>query len=623
MLSKRNFAMMITMIIVVLVLFLFPVGLKEYFNDYDVNHAAETEPIEKNMQEQDLTWELGDNPEAVPAGYQVLHFGTTDSEYYRGIQEWADYRKKALRTVSSLDEISQTEIAQTACLLVDGEMLADDPEPEAERLTKYVEQGGVVIFYRLPDYHVIEGCSVLQKLLGVQFLRGESVQLSEIWLFSGFLLGGETHYSFEDAKEPELIDLERNVPWYDISSRTKSYMVGFLTDAEKTALGLENEDMPALIWRSNMGTGSVFAVNGDYMEGQTAPGLLDAMLYEASDYALYSVVNAQNLSIAGFPDLTVENEEQMAEIYGMTTQQFCRDILWPSLVASIQKGNWKVTAFVSVKQSDFSMNEPSKSDLIDYLKFFNEETTEAGASLGRIGSSDLRASVEQEHDTLNAWGLNYVFAGGYIRKENREQLSTLLDSSGQMEYFQDIRTVVGEYDPDQQILSWLTDRITLQNTTANAYRHSDQDSLRLKSLETALGYSNILVDMYQVLWPEASGDSWEHVAEKMAANIDTYWKPFSAFERTTISESDNRVRNFLNGNIESTRSGNEITVRTTGFTGDAYLLLRTHGEEPETMAGGTWKQVEEDTYLLQLTSQEATVILKPETELGITSEEVR
>ena len=47
MLSKRNFAMMMIMNLVVLVLFLFSVVLKEYFNDYDVNHAAETKVIEK------------------------------------------------------------------------------------------------------------------------------------------------------------------------------------------------------------------------------------------------------------------------------------------------------------------------------------------------------------------------------------------------------------------------------------------------------------------------------------------------------------------------------------------------------------------------------------------------
>ena len=50
MLSKRNFAMMMMMMIVVLVLFLSSPVLKEYFNDYDVNHAAETELIDRKEQ---------------------------------------------------------------------------------------------------------------------------------------------------------------------------------------------------------------------------------------------------------------------------------------------------------------------------------------------------------------------------------------------------------------------------------------------------------------------------------------------------------------------------------------------------------------------------------------------
>ena len=166
-------------------------------------------------------------------------------------------------------------------------------------------------------------------------------------------------------------------------------MVGFLSAEEKDSMSLENEDMPAIIWRSNLGTGSVFAVNGDYMKGETCLGMLDAMLYESEDYALYSIVNAQNLSAAGFPDLTVENEKKMAEVYGMTTQQFCRDILWPSLVAGARKGNWKITSFVSVKQSNQSQNEPNRDELIDYLKYFNEESAEAGVSLGRIGSTGI------------------------------------------------------------------------------------------------------------------------------------------------------------------------------------------------------------------------------------------
>lgn len=610
MLSKRNFAMMMLMNLVVLVLFLFSVVLKEYFNDYDVNHAAETELIEQVHANQSDSYDW----DGVSAGQQILYIGDMDNGYYPAMKEWAGYRKKSFQVLPSL-EAAEENLLTKPYLLMDGKLLETHTDDTTERLSRYVQQGGVVIFYRLPSYQTIEGSMELQNLLGIQHLRGESVKLHEIRIYSGFLLGGETCYSFEGVEETELVDMEREVPWYDISSRTKSYMVGFLSEKERESMGLNNEDMPAIIWRSNLGTGSVFAVNGDYMEGETALGILDAMLYETEAYALYPVVNAQNLFFAGFPDLTVENEKTMAETYGMTTRQFCRDILWPSFVAAAQKNNWKVTSFLTVKQIDDSEKEPNQGDLIDYLKYFNEESAEAGVSLGRINSADIRSSVSDEKATLDRWGLDYVFAGGYVRKENKDKLLSLIDGSGRMEYFQDIRTVAGEYEKNQQILSWMTNQITLQNATTDAYRHSYKDSLWLKSLETSLGYSNIQIDIYRVLWPESRADEWEKLAEKMAANIDTYWKPFAAFDKTTISESDSRVRNFLNGSAESTREGNQITIRTKNYTGDAWLLLRTHGEKPESMTGGSWRQVEADAYLLQLTSEEASITLKSETEL--------
>lgn len=604
MLSKRNLAMMLTMILVVLVLFLSSVFLKEYYNDYDVNHAVQTPSIPKKEQD------TGSFKE------QVLYIGAEDNGYYPAMKEWAGYRKMSLQSFDSLEaaeEANQVNEKQNRCILIDGETLGADAEKAAEKLTKYAEQGSVVIFYRLPSYQTIQDSRVLQDLLGIQRLRGETVKLQEIWLFDGFLLGGETHYAFEGVEDMELVDMQREIPWYDISSRTKSYMVGFLSVEERSAQALENEDMPAIIWRSSLGGGFVFAVNGDYMKGETSLGLLDAMLYESEAYVLYPVVNAQDLSVAGFPDLTSENEDVMAEAYGMTTRQFCRDILWPSLVAGTRKGDWKITSFVSIKQSDMSENEPSREELIDYLKYFNEESAEAGVSLGRMESFNLRWSVKDEQDIWKSWNLEYVLAGGYIRKENKAELSTLLDKSGRMEFFRDIRTVVGEYEEDEEheeILSWLTDEITLQNATTDAYSHSYMDSFRLKCLETSLAYSNVQVDIYRLFWPQSREDEWQSVAEKMASNIDTYWKPFATFDKTTISESDSRVRNFLNGAVESERTGDCISIQMKDFTGDAYLLLRTHGEEPVKVAGGSYEEVEEDTYLLRLTEENASVTLK-------------
>ena len=121
-----------------------------------------------------------------------------------------------------------------------------------------------------------------------------------------------------------------------------------------------------------------------------------------------------------------------------------------------------------------------------------------------------------------------------------------------------------------------------------------------------------------MLWPENKEDEWQTIAEKAAGHIDTYWKPFSAFEKTTISESDTRVRDFLNGTVESERKGNELLIKTTAYASDAYLLLRTHGEIPVEMNGGSITKVEEDCYLLTVSQENAVVKLQSENMLYYT-----
>ena len=605
MLSRRNLVMMLTMFGVVLVLFLSTAVLREYFNDYDVNHAAQEERI----------------PPAAGAsaadGQQVVYAGAQDTGLYEPVAEWAEYRKMALHEAmdvqTGLDRAGQYD-NQDVLLLLDGDALEQDTRQSAEALTAYVQDGGTVIFCSLPSYETIQSCEALRLLLGIQQLRSPSVEVLEYWLYQGFLLGGDVCYPYDALQPPKDLDIENVLPWYDISAGTKTYMAGYLPAQEQQAMGLNREDLPAVVWRNSLGDGCVFAVNGDFMRGESALGFLDAMVYESRSYALYAVVNAQNLCVTGFPDLTVENEDQMARMYVFNTRQLCRDVLWPSLVAASREGGWKLSAFVSLKQSAGSGKEPEMDDLISYLKYFNEEDAEACLALGRMDDPNLRLSVTQDRQALDAIGLNYAFSGAWLRSENAGQLPGLLQPDGTMDVFPSIRTVVSELVPGQRVLSWLTGQMTRQSVTMDGYRYTYQDDLRLRSLQTALGYSNVQADIFRVLWLENSEDSWEKVSETLASVIATYWKPFAAFDKTTISESDRRVRLFLNQRVTSQESrlpqGRQISIQVENFAGDAWLMLRTHGETLQTMEGGTWTQIEEDAYLLHLTRENAAVGLQ-------------
>lgn len=612
MLSKRNFGMMMTIILVILILFLSSAVLREYFNDYNENHSADSEWVKRSEE----TKETKDSKNS-EKNWHIIYIGKQDTGYYESIQEWCTYRK------AEFEEYSETKKAlkkaeayekKNTYLLISGSVLEKDTETVSDSLTSYVEAGGKIIFCSLPDYLVIAKSETLKNLLGIQQLRAKMVTLQEIWLYGGFLLGGETCYSLDELQDTDKIDMEREIPWYDISSRTKTYMVGFIKAEEQAEQELHDEDMPAIIWRSNTGEGSVFAVNGNYMEGESALGILDAMIYESQNYALYNVVNAQNLSVTGFPDLTKENEKKFAEVYGFDSKQFCQNIVWPALVSVAQDGDWKITAYLAKKQDNVSKEDADVKSLVDYLKYFNEESAEAGISLGRMNDTDIQKSLEADKQEIEKQDITYPFSGAYIRSENEEQLSKLVKDE-KLKIFSDVRTICKAYDEEQPVFSWLTDWITTQAITMNGYQYTYKDDFRLKSIQTTLGYSNVQVDLYQLIWLQEREDEWEVVSEKLASNISTYWNPFSVFEKTTITESDTRVRRFLNESVTSSRKADKISIKVENFNEDAWMMLRTHGEKIESMKNGSWEKIEDDAYLLHLTSSQATVTLKSDTEL--------
>ncbi|WP_461818995.1 DUF2194 domain-containing protein [Blautia stercoris] len=612
MLSKRNFGMMMTIILVILILFLSSAVLREYFNDYNENHSADSEWVKRSEE----TKETKDSKNS-EKNWHIIYIGKQDTGYYESIQEWCTYRK------AEFEEYSETKKAlkkaeayekKNTYLLISGSVLEKDTETVSDSLTSYVEAGGKIIFCSLPDYLVIAKSETLKNLLGIQQLRAKTVTLQKIWLYGGFLLGGETCYSFDELQDPDRIDMEREIPWYDISSRTKTYMVGFIKAEEQTKQELHNEDMPAIIWRCNTGEGSIFAVNGDYMEGKSTLGILDAMVYESQNYALYNVVNAQNLSLTGFPDLTKENEKKFTEVYGFDSKQFCQNIVWPALISVAQDGDWKITAYLATKQDNDSKEDADVKSLVDYLKYFNEESAEAGISLGRMNDTDIQKSLEADKQEIEKQDITYPFSGAYIRSENEEQLSKLVKDE-KLKIFSDVRTICKAYDEEQPVFSWMTDWITTQAITMNGYQYTYKDDFRLKSIQTALGYSNVQADIYRAIWPQKRKDEWEVISEKLASNISTYWNPFSVFEKTTITESDTRVRRFLNESVTSDRKADQISIKVENFNEDAWMMLRTHGEKIESMKNGSWEKIEDDAYLLHLTSSQATVTLKSDTEL--------
>lgn len=179
------------------------------------------------------------------------------------------------------------------------------------------------------------------------------------------------------------------------------------------------------------------------------------------------------------------------------------------------------------------------------------------------------------------------------------------------EYLPKLRTVVTDYEPDEKpVISYLDNNITLQRATSSGSEYTYSDDFYTKSMETALGYSNIVLDMMNIVFPDSEEDSWEKVSKKITANVATYWKPFEAFSATVLSESDQRIRRFLALDYSETREDHVIDLKISNFEGKAWFLLRTHDEYIREITGGTYEKIEDGAYLIEAESSHVEIELE-------------
>ena len=595
MISRRNFFTITIIMFVLFFLFQFSGVVKETWNDYETNEYADQ--TESTYTAQDASADSGQQNRE--QGRYAVYIGTaSDDALGAVVSQWGAYTKRDVETYETLEAYPFDPNDLPEVILLDSNALNWDTD--AELLHSYVEQGANLIFCNLPEPSVIQSNTVLKNLLGIRQVKSDNTKIDGVHLFAGLLLGGETRYIVENKADKNRQDLNLNIPWYQISSGTKSYMVGMMETED-----IENEDLPAIIWRNSIGEARVFAVNGSYLEDNTGIGILDGMMVEMNSYELYPVINAQNLVIVNYPDLASENEEEMQERYSRSLKAVLRDIVWPGIAAVSEKNNLKLTCLLSPQLDYADESSPDAGELIYYLKLFREQDAETGLSASHISDTDIVSKLKQDDTFLSGQIPGYAYLSFYA-----DQLTDAeIDQALSQKLLGSVKTLYTDDSENGTLISYAADDVTRQSATVDGFRHTYSDDLRVKSLESALGYSSILVNMERLIYPESDSDSWEKLYEKFSSNTDTYWKSYTSFTQTTLSESDERIRAFLAMNYSDSREGDTITLDISGFTTDAWYLLRTHGEEITSIEGGSYEKLEEDAYLIAATDSQVNIHL--------------
>ncbi len=654
MISRRNYMTIVTMMAVIFFLFMLCGAARDYWNDYDTNGYASADEelltqsdvwnadegavssVDAEESSDDGTGAAGGENAGKDSGDTSVENdvqkdggtatgrsvdSTSDLAVYLGdlrkdalgktIQEWCFYTKRDLVSYQSLSSWYARREETPEVLLLNSEYLDFDTDTDTELLLELAEEGITMIFCNLPDVTVIRQNGDLAELLGIRLIYAFNCTLEGVQLFDGFLIGGRAEYTVENEEDEERQDLELlGVPWYQTGSRTKVYMAGMTEEADP-----EENPYPALIWRSSYGNSYVFAVNGDYLEGTAGIGFLSAMMSEVGTYEIYPVVNAQNLVIANGPSLTSENETQIQEVYSRDSRKMYRDLNAPGLAAISQDSGFVMTSLLSVRTASDGLSEPSVDDLTYYLKFLKEQDAEVGLSLWRTDSASLADAAGQDAAFWASAGSSYAYRVLYAGEGQLFEAASLTGEAAAGTYLENVRTIVTADTEDYYLLDYVNETTTVQGITNDAYTHTFSDDLNLRAMETALGYSTVSLDLGRVLWPEGEDDYWENLYEDFSSIIGTYWKPFSDYDYTTLSESDERVRQFLALDFSDERIDDMISLTVEGLTGTAWFLLRTNGEEIASVSGGSFTEIETDIYLLEINEQNVEIKLEKSTEL--------
>lgn len=601
MVSRWNYIAIATVMAITFFLFQFTNVMLERWNNYEENSYVrdlEELPGEKDVYE--------DTEESAfhASRDQIVYIGDEKDVLGNVVRTWASYAKWGFRVFDSPESCEAAlEGSAPRMLAVDSRCIDWEQEENCAFLENCAEEGITVVFCNLPDAAVIEGSRPLRVLLGISEVRDRETTVGGLYLYEGFLLGGEGVYRTEDEEEnAKRQDMELTFPWYVLSEDTDMYMRGVSTDNT-----VEEEESPAVIWRSRHDGSCVYAVNGDYMEDAAGLGLLTAMSSKSRNYDIYPVVNAQNLVVANYPGLSDENGDAMRQRYDRSAGELFRDVVWPSLVAVYRKSTLGLSCMMAPQFDYEDDNLPSQEELLYYMQSLNEERAEAGLSGVCVSDTPVGRKLTEDSWLMEGTLPTYRFTSFYAGDLEEAAVEAAL----QEEFLETVRTIVRDYSGSSQVIGYQNENVTAQSTLTDGARHTYREDFRVKSVETALGYTVVLEDLEDVVYSDSEEETLTEELSSLRWNVQSTFKGFKGFEGTTLSESDERVRDFLALDYTQRRENDTVYVEWDGTAGAAWFILRCDNDETVSrVKGGTFEQLERDVYLIEAQNENVEIMLR-------------
>ncbi len=517
----------------------------------------------------------------------------------RLLEEWCIYNKYSYQLYTSW--VPEEEIDTYDLLLFsDYELTAED----SDILYSYADLGKTMIFTKLPDYNAIVADPQFAAFFGIKAGVKEEMQADGIKIFSDFMLSKERVYKEGDYFGEE-DDTRIDVPYYSLTSGYEVYAVGLLDNQKE--LGIEDKNLPPLLWKTTTEKSFVFAVNSDFFDGMPLLGILTGFMAQEGDVFLYPIVNAQTISVLNYPYFSGENDETMQMLYSRSSEAVARDLLWSGIIQILKNYGSSYSFFASSKL-DYAVQDKDRADYLNfYLREISKLPGDMGLSFDHVSDTGL-AKVQEDNEQFLEENLpEYGFAALYAADFKPEEIAGNAD----YEHLRDIRLIMSGYEEGDSLIDFLNDGVLSVKFNLDGYRHETMDDLRMICVENALGMCNMEVDIGRVFYPESDEDEWNNLSLKWSKG-DTYFKDFSKLDMVSLYEMEKRIRRFMALDYVYEREEKGITVRMKNFEEEAYFVLCTYNNSVESAENADVEKLSDTAWLIRALAPEVRIYLTEE-----------
>ena len=612
MISIRNYFTAFILIFMIFVLFMF-VGVSSNILSTDTNSRADERTYlgkEDSLMAENLKLDgyindtLGTS--TIPLNQKkrvAILSGGADIKVESILIEWCVYHKYLYKTYTILpevDEISGYDVILFGDYIVNAQ--------SCDLLYSYAELGITMIFTKLPAYREIAAQKRLADFFGISAGVNENIIADGIKIFSGFMINKERIYGKGDFYGEE-DDTAVSVPYYSLAAGYEVYVVGLLDDQEE--LGIKDEELPPLLWRTKTGNAFVFAVNSDIFSGICLLGVLNGFMAQESDCYVYPIVNAQTISLINYPYLSKENEESMQQLYSRSAEAVGRDLLWPSIIQILKNYGDSYSFFMS-PQLDYQDSIGPKGDFMEfYLREISKLPGDMGLSLGQVSDTELKEILSEDEEFFNEYLPKYEFTALYTADFDMTEVESCLGQKP----LKNIRLIMSDYKEGDKMIEYIRDDTISVKLNMDGFRHETMDDLKMICVENALGMCNEKVDIKRVIYPEGSADEWNNLSLRWSKG-DTYFNDYSRFDMISAYEMEKRVRRFLALDYTYHWDENEVAIYIENFEEEAYFILRIGSRRIASVENGTIDEIMEGSYLIKAFDPKVSIRMVEENVLG-------